>query len=81
MKYPPCNFFHFCVLCIDKFQNFGIIIFAVRSKMNMQWYRRGHNEHDWKSCCRQKRHEGSNPSHCATKRHAFACLFFISRLN
>ena len=31
----------------------------------MQWYRRGHNEHDWKSCCRQKRHEGSNPSHCA----------------
>ena len=31
----------------------------------MQWYRSGHNEHDWKSCCRQKRHEGSNPSHCA----------------
>ena len=36
-------------------------------KKNMQWYRRGHNEHDWKSCCRQKRHEGSNPSHCARK--------------
>ncbi len=35
------------------------------SESNMQWYRRGHNEHDWKSCCRQKRHEGSNPSHCA----------------
>ncbi len=31
----------------------------------MQWYRSGHNEHDWKSCCRQKRHEGSKPSHGA----------------
>ena len=37
------------------------------SKSNMQWYRSGHNEHDWKSCCRQKRHEGSNPSHCASE--------------
>ena len=34
----------------------------------MQWYRSGHNEHDWKSCCRQKRHEGSNPSHCAKRK-------------
>ena len=51
---------------IDKYHFFGIIIVAVfRSELNMQWYRRGHNEHDWKSCCRQKRHEGSNPSHCA----------------
>ena len=31
----------------------------------MQWYRSGHNEHDWKSCCRQNRHESSNLSHCA----------------
>ena len=32
----------------------------------MQWYRRGHNEHDWKSCGGHKPPEGSNPSHCAT---------------
>ena len=32
---------------------------------DLEKYRSGHNEHDWKSCCRQKRHEGSNPSHCA----------------
>ena len=52
--------------CLDIRGDFGIIIYAVcQRKVNMQWYRRGHNEHDWKSCCRQKRHEGSNPSHCA----------------
>ena len=52
--------------CLDICRDFGIIIYAVcQQKVNMQWYRRGHNEHDWKSCCRQKRHEGSNPSHCA----------------
>ena len=33
----------------------------------MEWYRSGHNEHDWKSCVRQKRTEGSNPSHSAKK--------------
>ena len=48
----------------------------------MQWYRSGHNEHDWKSCWRQKRHEGSNPSHCARQK---ACnlsgyrLFLVSK--
>lgn len=31
----------------------------------MEWYRRGHNEHDWKSCDGQKPSEGSNPSHSA----------------
>ena len=52
--------------CLDICRDFGIMIYAVcQQKVNMQWYRRGHNEHDWKSCCRQKRHEGSNPSHCA----------------
>ena len=33
----------------------------------MQQYRRGHNEHDWKSCDGQKPSEGSNPSCCASK--------------
>ena len=43
----------------------------------MEWYRSGHNEHDWKSCDGQKPSEGSNPSHSAKKkRHAYACLFF-----
>ena len=28
----------------------------------MEWYRSGHNEHDWKSCDGQKPSEGSNPS-------------------
>ena len=32
----------------------------------MEWYRSGHNEHDWKSCCRDERHAGSNPAHSAT---------------
>ena len=53
---------------LDKAAFFVIIVSAVRRRTEyMQWYRRGHNEHDWKSCCRQKRHEGSNPSHCARK--------------
>ena len=33
----------------------------------MEWYRSGHNEHDWKSCDGQKPSEGSNPSHSARK--------------
>ena len=45
----------------------------------LEWYRSGHNEHDWKSCGRVERPEGSNPSHSAIKkRHAFACLFFMA---
>ena len=31
----------------------------------LEWYRSGHNEHDWKSCGRVERPEGSNPSHSA----------------
>ena len=53
------------------------------SKSNMQWYRRGHNEHDWKSCCRQKRHEGSNPSHCANEKpcnYAGYRVFFYAKM-
>ena len=49
------------------------------SKLNMQWYRRGHNEHDWKSCCRQKRHEGSNPSHCAILTKRYRCVWRKAR--
>ena len=43
----------------------------------MQWYRSGHNEHDWKSCDGQKPSEGSNPSHCAKKKStALRCFSF-----
>ena len=42
------------------------IIHFVDFQYLMQWYRRGHNEHDWKSCGGHKPPEGSNPSHCAT---------------
>ena len=43
-----------------------IIIHAVvTTTYQMQRYRRGHNEHDWKSCDGQKPSEGSNPSRCA----------------
>ena len=45
----------------------------------MEWYRRGHNEHDWKSCDGQKPSEGSNPSHSAktpnVKRSGFSFFF------
>ena len=53
---------------LDNSAAFAIIINAVVAAEQMQWYRSGHNEHDWKSCCRQKRHEGSNPSHCASEK-------------
>ena len=43
-----------------------------KRQLNTQWYRSGHNEHDWKSCDRQKRSEGSNPSHCAKIKREFA---------
>ena len=45
----------------------------------LEWYRSGHNEHDWKSCDGQKPSEGSNPSHSAKKTReriaAFSCFF------
>ena len=43
----------------------------------MEWYRSGHNEHDWKSCDGQKPSEGSNPSHSATScpTTCFRCEF------
>ena len=69
--------------CLDICRDFGIIIYAVcQQKVNMQWYRRGHNEHDWKSCCRQKRHEGSNPSHCAILTKRYRCVWRkVRRIN
>ena len=42
------------------------MIFAVEHN-DTQQYRSGHNEHDWKSCVRQKRTESSNLSCCAKK--------------
>ena len=69
---------------LDKTAFFVIIVSAVRHRTEyMQWYRRGHNEHDWKSCCRQKRHEGSNPSHCASEKpcnHAGYRVFFCVKM-
>ena len=53
----PGKFVDFCNLAHDILTDFVIIIHAVAAEY-MQWYRSGHNEHDWKSCCRQKRHEG-----------------------
>ena len=44
------------------------MIFAVEHN-DTQQYRSGHNEHDWKSCVRQKRTESSNLSCCARKHH------------
>ena len=39
--------------------------------VHMEQYRSGHNGHDWKSCVRQKRTEGSNPSCSARKETPF----------
>ena len=51
---------------LDFGQFFDIMIFAVEHN-DTQQYRSGHNEHDWKSCVRQKRTESSNLSCCARK--------------
>ena len=68
---------------LDKAAFFVIIVSAVRRRTEyLQWYRRGHNEHDWKSCCRQKRHEGSNPSHCAILTKRYRCVWRkVRRIN
>ena len=52
---------------------FGIIIFAVE-RTDTQQYRSGHNEHDWKSCGRVERPEGSNPSHSAKSSEHFGSM-------
>ena len=51
---------------LDFGQFFDIMVFAVEHN-DTQQYRSGHNEHDWKSCVRQKRTESSNLSCCARK--------------
>ena len=56
-----CKFLDFL---LDFSPNSDIMIFAVE-RNDMQQYRSGHNEHDWKSCVRQKRTESSNLSCCA----------------
>ncbi len=40
----------------------------------LEKYRSGHNEHDWKSCCRDERHAGSNPAFSAKKKSAMQCM-------
>ena len=72
---PLPKFIGFLCFSLDKAQIFGIIDRAVAAAFYMQWYRSGHNEHDWKSCCRQKRHEGSNPSHCAILTKRYRCVW------
>ena len=50
------------------------------TEADLQRYRRGHNEHDWKSCDGQKPSEGSNPSRCAKTRNrgtAMVLRFFL----
>ena len=42
----------------------------------MELYRSGHNEHDWKSCCRDERHVGSNPTVSAKQKRVLYVLFF-----
>ena len=54
----------FCEFMLDFVRIFDIIVFAVEHN-DTQQYRSGHNEHDWKSCVRQKRTESSNLSCCA----------------
>ena len=49
---------------------------VVTTIYQMQRYRRGHNEHDWKSCDGQKPSEGSNPSRCARSRNRKVPGFF-----
>ena len=65
---------------LDFGQFFDIMIFAVEHN-DTQQYRSGHNEHDWKSCVRQKRTESSNLSCCARKSHHPTgwWLFFLNQ--
>lgn len=53
--------------------------FVDPTRGHTEWYRRGHNEHDWKSCDGQKPSEGSNPSHSAKTPNAiaFGVFFFL----
>ena len=70
----------FCEFMLDFDWIFGIMIFAVEHN-DTQQYRSGHNEHDWKSCVRQKRTESSNLSCCARKSHHPTgwWLFFLNQ--
>ena len=61
---------------LDFGQFFDIMIFAVEHN-DTQQYRSGHNEHDWKSCVRQKRTESSNLSCCAKRTPPNRVVFFL----
>lgn len=56
----------------------GIMTFVDPTRGHTEWYRRGHNEHDWKSCDGQKPSEGSNPSHSAKPRTFYVRGFLFS---
>ena len=57
------------------------MIFAVEHN-DTQQYRSGHNEHDWKSCVRQKRTESSNLSCCAILTKRYRCVWRkVRRIN
>ena len=47
----------------------------------LEKYRSGHNEHDWKSCCRDERHAGSNPAFSATSEQSSLCSVFLCKKN
>ena len=73
-----CVFFEFR---LDFGQFFDIMIFAVEHN-DTQQYRSGHNEHDWKSCVRQKRTESSNLSCCAILTKRYRCVWRkVRRIN
>ena len=68
LRYARRGFLRFFYALPQVCQNPG------KRQLNTQWYRSGHNEHDWKSCVGQKPTEGSNPSHCAIIKREFACF-------
>ena len=73
-----CKFLDFL---LDFSPNSDIMIFAVE-RNDMQQYRSGHNEHDWKSCVRQKRTESSNLSCCAILTKRYRCVWRkVRRIN
>ncbi len=50
-----------------------------KARFYTELYRSGHNEHDWKSCCRDERHVGSNPTNSARKKDILLDVFFCAK--
>ena len=54
----------------------GWIFYIPFLNLILEMYRSGHNEHDWKSCCPQNGHVGSNPTISAkNKNRPFGAVF------